>query len=63
MFEFADRYVLATDAYRNCVDEWLDGLEDILEVADAAGRDALMVWEEEVRTAEELDRYCALVEC
>ncbi len=63
MFEFADRYVLASDVYRNRINEWLDGLEDILEIADAAGRDALMVWDEEVKAAEELDRYCALVEC
>lgn len=62
MFE-SDAFVLASDAYRECLDEWLDNLENVLEVADAAGRDALMVWEEEIRAAEELDRYCALVEC
>lgn len=62
MFE-SDMFVLASDAYRECLDEWLDNLENVLEVADAAGRDALMVWEEEIRAAEELDRYCALVEC
>ena len=58
MFE-SDVFVLASDAYR----EWLDDLEDVLKVVDAAGRDALMVWEEEIKAAEELDRYCALVEC
>lgn len=62
MFE-SDVFVLASDTYRECLDEWLDGLEDVLKVVDVAGRDALMVWEEEIRAAEELDRYCALVEC
>lgn len=62
MFE-SDVFVLASDAYREWLDEWLDDLEDVLKVADAAGRDALMVWEEEIKAAEELDRYCALVEC
>lgn len=61
MFEF-DSFALASDAYRESIDAWLDGLDDILEIADSAGRDALMVWEEEIKAAEELDRYC-LVEC
>jgi hypothetical protein len=59
MFEFADSYVMASDAYRDTIDNWLDGIEDILEVADANGRDAIMVWEEELMAADELDHYLA----
>lgn len=59
MFEFGDSYVMASDAYRDTIDNWLDGIEDILEVADANGRDAIMVWEEELMAADELDRYLA----
>lgn len=64
MFEDSNRIAQASDFYRECIDNWLDDLENILEVADVFGRDALMVWEEEARTADEIDRYCgALVEC
>lgn len=57
MFEFADSYVMASDFYQKSVNMWLDNLEDIFEVADSMGRDALMVWEEETAAANELDYY------
>lgn len=64
MFESVEKQVLGSDFYRESVNQWLDGLENVLEVADSAGRDALMVWEEELKAADEIDRYCAaLVEC
>lgn len=59
MFEFDNSYVMASDFYQKSVNTWLDNLEDILEVADSMGRDALMVWEEETAAANELDHYLA----
>lgn len=58
MSESVDLQVLASDFYRESIDHWLDDIEDILAVADYAGHDALEVWEEEIKIADELDRYC-----
>lgn len=64
MNESVEKYVLGSDIYRESINQWLDDLENVLEVVDSAGRDALMVWEEELKAADEIDRYCAaLVEC